>query len=185
MFFVKALSLVKLFLSKVYYGKRFKIDTYKQILRYGTRIFVGKKGLLSIGSVYTQPNVSISCCDGELIIGRGVSFNRNCVVVCMKKISIGDNCQFGPNVCIFDHDHSYDTNGVSKDTFKCADIIIGNGCWIGSGCIILRGTHIGENSVIEAGVVVKGNIPPNSLVMSSRGSRIIPMSFFKQQQVCT
>ena len=31
--------------------------------------------------------------------------------------------------------------------------------WIGSGAVILAGTTIGDNTVIGAGSVVKGNIP--------------------------
>ena len=35
--------------------------------------------------------------------------------------------------------------------------------WIGERSIILKGTQIGENSIIGAGSVVNGNIPPNSV----------------------
>jgi acetyltransferase-like isoleucine patch superfamily enzyme len=62
--------------------------------------------------------------------------------------------------------------------FKCSDIIIEDGCWIGAGAIILRGTHIGRNSVIEAGSVIRGKIPPNSLVSTVRETRIIPAALF-------
>ena len=168
---------------KIRYGKRLKINSVRQIIRLSSKIQVGKTGYVTLGGLWVQPNVYIKCSCGELSIGNGVSFNRNCVVVCRKKITIGDNCLFGPNVCIFDNDHLINENGVSKDQFKCSDIIIENGCWIGAGCIILRGTHIGENTVIEAGMVVKGNIPPISVVMSTRESRAIPMSFFKEQNV--
>ena len=35
--------------------------------------------------------------------------------------------------------------------------------WIGERSIILKGTQIGENSIIGAGSVVHGDIPPNSI----------------------
>ena len=180
---VKVISVFLQLLLKIRYGKRLKLSNIRQIIRLNTRIHIGKNGFLSIGSIKVLHNVHISCSSGELTIGNGVSFNRNCIIVCHKKIQIGDNCQFGPNVCVYDHDHSFSDKGVSRDQFKCSDIVIENGCWIGAGCIILRGTHIGENTVIEAGIVVKGNIPPNSVVMSDRKSRTIPLSFFKEQNI--
>ncbi len=180
---VKVISIVLQLLLKILYGKRLRFNSIRQIIRLNTRIYIGKNGLISIGAMSVFHNVHISCSCGELTIGKGVSFNRNCIVICRKKIQIGDNCQFGPNVCIYDHDHSFSDKGVSREQFKCSDIIIENGCWIGAGCIILRGTHIGENTVIEAGMTVKGNIPSNSVVMSARESRTIPLSFFKEQNL--
>lgn len=32
------------------------------------------------------------------------------------------------------------------------------------GVIILRNSHIGKNSIIGAGVLIKGNVPENSIV---------------------
>ena len=93
--------------------------------------------------------------------------NRNCLVTAHKCIKIGDDCSFGPNVVMYDHDHCFDHNG-KKEGFNTGEINIGNNCWIGAGVTILRGTNIGDNCVIGAGTVVKGDIPANSLVMQRR-----------------
>ena len=104
---------------------------------------------------------------GTLTIGNGVSLNRNSTIVCQDRISIGDGCAIAPNVAIYDHDHVFDENGIA-DGFKTAPVVIERNCWIGSGVVILRGTHIGEGCVIGAGCVVKGDIPAHSLVTSER-----------------
>ena len=39
---------------------------------------------------------------------------------------------------------------------------------MGANSVILKGTKIGKNSVIGAGCVLKGDIPPNSLVIANR-----------------
>ena len=39
-------------------------------------------------------------------------------------------------------------------------------------CVILRGTKIGDNCVIGAGTVVKGEIPANSVVYQERNNRM-------------
>lgn len=113
---------------------------------------------------------------GKLTIGNKVFFNRNCIVVCKEKITIGDNCSFGPNVCIYDHDHTFGRKKNLKNEYSLGEIIIGNNCWIGAGAIILRNTSIGDNCVIGAGSVVKGDIPDNSVVTPSRALNIIPIT---------
>jgi acetyltransferase-like isoleucine patch superfamily enzyme len=42
-------------------------------------------------------------------------------------------------------------------------VILEDNVWIGAGTTILKGTCIGENSIIGAGSVVTKDIPPNSI----------------------
>ena len=46
-------------------------------------------------------------------------------------------------------------------------IIIGNGCWLGGGVIVLPGVTIGDGCVIGGGSVVTKDIPPNSLAVGN------------------
>lgn len=108
-------------------------------------------------------------------IGSNVGFNRNCIVICRERITIGEKCVFGPNVVIYDHDHLFNTDGIKSNEYKSSPILIEPGCWIGANAIILRGATIGEGSVIGAGTVVRGNIPPHSLVTNDRTMRIRPI----------
>ena len=79
------------------------------------------------------------------------------------------------NVKIFDNDHYFDEeNGVSSRHIS-APVYIGKRCWIGTNVVILRGTQIGDNCVIGAGCVVKGNIPAGSIVTQSRKLIIRPI----------
>jgi acetyltransferase-like isoleucine patch superfamily enzyme len=171
------LGLIKLFVYKIMFGKRLEIKSFRQNLCLDTEIYIGKKAFLSLGNVRCNSNLHLECYLGRMKIGN-VSFNRYCIISCRYKIEIGDNCFFGPNVCVYDHDHVYTADGVSPSEYKCSEIIIEDGCWICAGAIILRGTHIGRNSVIQAGAIVKGNIPPNSLVEPARENRTIPTALF-------
>lgn len=129
-----------------------------------------KTSRMKLGKIVLMDNthlVSASC--GELVIGDDCFFNRNCIVVSQKYISIGKGCSFGPNVCIYDHDHIYGLNIAIKDgKYKSGDIIIGNNVWVGAGTIILRGTVIEDNCVIGAGTVIKEHVPANTLVVPER-----------------
>jgi len=166
---------LKVLTLKLKYGKRLDIKRGAQVLRADTEIKIGRDARLSIGSVNVNTNVHIECECGELKIGRGVILNRNCIVACRHKIIIGDNCLFGPNVCVYDHNHLYGEKGVCPDKFRCSEIIIEDSCWIGANSVILRGTHIGKNSVVGAGAVVRRNIPSGSLVLPSGEIRAVPI----------
>lgn len=57
-----------------------------------------------------------------------------------------------------------DYHKLNNDTEKTSPIHIGNHCWIGCNCIVLKGVTIGDGAVVAAGSVVTKNIPPNTLV---------------------
>ena len=79
-------------------------------------------------------------------------------------VEIGDNVGISTNVTILAHDAS--TKKKIGYT-KIAGVKIGNGSWVGSGCIILPGTTIGDNVIIGAGSVVRGTIPDNSVAIGN------------------
>ena len=138
-------------------------------VRPGTEIVLALNGKLDIGRwVKAYKRVTFAAVGGEISIGEDTTFTRNDIISCREKITIGKNCSFGPNVCIYDHDHLYDKNGTKNRGFKTSPIIIDDNCWVGANVVILRGTHIGKGSVIGAGTVLKGNIPCYSLVKLDR-----------------
>lgn len=112
--------------------------------------------------------------NGNMSIGNKVTINRNAVIVCHDSIIIGEHCSIGPNVLIYDHDHCFDSQGL-QEGYRTAPVVINKNCWIGGGAIILRGTTIGEGCVIGAGTIVKGEIPPHSLVTAGRDLNITPL----------
>ena len=134
-----------------------------------TEINLGGNGSIHAGrNLKTQKRVVLSAINGKLDIGDNVSFNRNDIVVCRDSIVIGDHCAFGPNVVIYDHDHIFGRDGIAVDEFNTAPIIIEDHCWIGANVTILRGTHVGKGSVIGAGAIIRGSIPPHTLVTGNR-----------------
>ena len=48
---------------------------------------------------------------------------------------------------------------------------IGEQCWIGLNSIVLPGTTIGDRSVISAGSVVQGNVPPDVIFRCAAGGK--------------
>lgn len=109
----------------------------------------------------------------QCIIGNDVFVNSNNIIVCRERIEIGDGCQFGPNVQIYDHDHDFRADGgIKAGIYKSLPIKIGKNVWIGANSVVLRGSEIGDNSVIGAGSVIKGTFPENSVIIQKRENEI-------------
>lgn len=152
---------------KIKYKKAYKIKP--ALLEFGSKIKLLQSGLISGGNnVRLRANTNVVSIGGTIEIGDYVFFNRNCNLVCREKVKIGNDVSIGYNVCIVDHDHVFGENGISPNEYRTEEIVIEEGCWIGANAVILRGTKIGAFSVIGAGCVVKGIIPPHSLVTGGR-----------------
>lgn len=102
-----------------------------------------------------------------LKIGNNCRLN-GVYVHAQKFISIGNNCVIAAGVNIIDS-NGHETNSLNRTIGRDQpdEIIMGNNVWVGLNAIILKGTYIGDNSIISAGSVVRGNFPPNSLITSN------------------
>lgn len=89
----------------------------------------------------------------------------------------------GPQVTIYTGDHATDIIGKHICDIKYEDkkaqnkkydldVVIEEGCWIGTRAIILKGVTIGRGSVIGAGAVVTKDVPPYSIYVGVPSSRI-------------
>jgi maltose O-acetyltransferase len=81
-------------------------------------------------------------------------------------ITIGDYVTLGPYSALITHDTSlHQHTGLTR----LGRIDIGDRVYVGVGAIILPGTSIGEDSVVGAGAVVHGEVPPGSIVLGNPG----------------
>lgn len=162
------LGIIKIVIYKVLNFKKISFDSIPKI-NSNFKIAMKKNCKLTIGkNLRCRYNISFRIYNkGTVKIGNNCFFNDGCSINCQKHIQIGNNTICGQNVMFFDHDHDY-KNNISD--FKTDDIIIGNNVWIGANCIILKGTIIGDNTVIAAGSVVKGKISNNVLLYQERNT---------------
>lgn len=146
-----------------------------QLLSFGTKLKISKKGkIIFNGRISSRSGVCIYSSGGVVQITHSF-FNHNCIITGMSRIEIGDGCIFGPNVQVFDHDHVFGKNGVVPNKYNIEPITIGKNVWVGANAIILRGSKIGDNSVIGAGCIIRGEIPRNSRVIQRRELQIDPL----------
>jgi hypothetical protein len=79
-------------------------------------------------------------------------------------IKIEDYVTLGPFSAIITHDASL-ANYTAQT--RLGRVVLRKRAYVGVGAILLPGTTIGEDSVVGAGAVVHGVVPPNSLVMGN------------------
>ena len=123
---------------------------------------------------------------GHIELGNNISIGEGAYFVSTRaRLIIKDNCVFGPNVTIYTGDHAIhvigkhiidvtddDKNSIEEQLDK--NVIIDEGCWIGTRAIILKGVHIGKGCVIGAGAVVTRDVPPYSVYVGVPSVKIMP-----------
>lgn len=118
--------------------------------------------------------------EGNITIGEGSFFNRNFAAYAYNGIHIGNNCIFGENVKIYDHNHRFNNRGklIKDQGFSIAPVEIGDNVWVGTNAVLLKGCKVGDNCVIGAGTVVSGTIPEGSIVRN--GGTVIEKIKYKE-----
>ena len=158
-----------------------KVDYGKNLKFFGLiHVRCSKQSTVTIGSNTTfrskstsnligidRPCIISSHQNGTLKIGNNCGFSGT-VIGCFKEIIIEDNVRCGANTLITDSDwHSDDPRSGAP-----RPIHIETNVWLGVNVSVLKGVHIGENSVIGAGSVVTKNIPAN-VIAAGNPCRII------------
>lgn len=104
-------------------------------------------------------------------IGKRFFGNFNLTIQDDAEVTIGDNCNFGPNVTIVTPIHPMlpderremmNADGEKKRFCYAKPVHIVNDCWFGASVTVCPGVTIGDNCVIGAGSVVTRDIPSNS-----------------------
>lgn len=105
---------------------------------------------------------------GENIhIGARTFINYHLTALDVAAITIGEDCQIGPNVQLLTPTHPIDPQ-PRRDKLEAAEpIVLEDNVWLGGGVIVCPGVRIGTNSVIGAGSVVTRDIPANVVAVGN------------------
>ena len=119
-------------------------------------------------------------------IGNGVVFRPRCRVRFPWKLSVGERAWIGEDVWI--HNSAPVVLGndvvVSQGTFITTGshaarrdmgtitrpVLVEDGAWITSRCVILGGTTVGRSSIVTPLSLVRGDVPANSIFGSPAGT---------------
>lgn len=171
--------IVILYGTKISLGHGTKIDhTTKIYILADGKVELGEGVVLSSLAKGYHGGMPFSCtilvdrANALVTIGKKSRLN-GAYLHSQTSISIGKNCVIAAGVNIIDSNgHELISSNRTTGRDKPEPIKIGNNVWIGMNAIILKGTTVGNNSVISAGSVVSGKFPENSLIIGNPASLV-------------
>lgn len=115
------------------------------------------------------PMEIVTKCPGARIELKENCGLSGCKILCANKVSIGRYTIVGPDTIIYDcKEHEYTPErGWLGHNVSGSPVIIGDYCYIGMRCIILKGVTIGDHCVISAGTLINRNVPAGHLAQGN------------------
>lgn len=104
---------------------------------------------------------------------KGVCIGENCKINTLSfstepyLIEIGNRTIIASDTQFITHDGSVHCFRDDFDGDLCGRIKIGDNVFVGSNCIILLNTTIGNNCIVGAGSVVRGKFPDNAVIFGN------------------
>ncbi|MFI6039908.1 sugar O-acetyltransferase [Streptomyces sp. NPDC051315] len=103
----------------------------------------------------------------DITVGARTFANYHLTALDVAAITIGEDCQIGPNVQLLTPTHPPEPRPRRDKLEAAKPITIGDNVWLGGGVVVCPGVTIGDNSVIGAGAVVTRDIPANVIAVGN------------------
>lgn len=118
----------------------------------GSRISIGKNGILTIGNKF--------------------SLSGDSAIICHKEIVFGDNCLLSWDILIMDTDFHHILNHSGEIINAPCPIHIGNHVWIGCRSTILKGVTIPDDVVISASSTITKSLSEKHIIIGGIGHNV-------------
>lgn len=112
---------------------------------------------------------------GMQLQGTPRYISTTCYFDDIRNITLSDRVVISTGVSFLTHDYSITTALIAIGKPPPADVAtdraiwVGENVFIGRSSIVMPNTRIGENVIIGAGSVIRGEIPPHSIVTGNPG----------------
>ena len=103
----------------------------------------------------------------HIALGDRTFVNFGLVALDVAPITVGADCQLGPDVQLLTPIHPLDAELRRDGWEQAAPIMLGDNVWLGGGVIVLPGVTIGSATVVGAGSVVSRDLPAGVLAVGT------------------
>lgn len=174
--------------QKLLYKSLRKIGTgssvaYPFIIKHPDRISIGENTV-----ILSNCNIGVWAENapdaGYITIGDRCTLNENETIQAGADIIIGDDVIMAAGCSIFSDNHGYnpdDPTPYYDQPLLLKKTVIGDGCWLGHGVIVLAGVTIGKRCVIGGGAVVTHDIPSYSIAVGNP-ARVVKRYDFEEHE---
>lgn len=111
----------------------------------------------------------------NLWLADDVHIGADCLFDLKGTIRIGKGTTLSPRVTIISHSDPGSSHGspiAVRYPCEARGVILGDYCWIGVGTTILSGAHVGDQTVVGAMSLVRGQLQGNSLYVGVPARRV-------------
>lgn len=126
----------------------------------------GEVSLIFGNRVRVMRFARVSAPKSQIQIGDDSFIGHNVWIGGKGNIKVGKNSMISINSVVVSSNHDYENITIpyieGREIPK--EINIGDNVWIGSNCVILPGTNIGNGAVVAAGSIILEDVPENTLV---------------------
>ncbi|MEB0140841.1 MULTISPECIES: acyltransferase [unclassified Undibacterium] len=132
-----------------------------------SRVAIGKDVQIHRGTLLHINGLSNAT---QIKIDSRVFIGQNCYFSAGKLISLGHDSLIGASCRFLGAGHVYSDPQVPYAKAKVVsygEIVLEPNCWVGTGSTLVGDVHIGFGAVIAASSLVRGVVPPLSLVAGS------------------
>ena len=146
-------------------------DFYFRIYGDNHTVHIGEKCRFSRGG-----SIWLSDSDNSLEIGDRSTFVNVHLSVSepSSKLEIGHDCMFANDIDVRTGDSHSIIDLENNERFNHAEsTFIGNRVWVASHCIILKGVHIADESVVAAGSVVTKKFPQGNVIIAGNPAKVV------------
>lgn len=127
-----------------------------------------QSGITLKDEVFIGRNTILSCKGGEIILEERANVGFNCEIFSSNKVVIGkDNLIAAYTYVVGGGNYKLERTDIpinqQPDFEGKGGVITEEDVWLAAHVVLLDGTKIGKGSVIAAGAVVSGEVPPYSI----------------------
>jgi acetyltransferase-like isoleucine patch superfamily enzyme len=115
-------------------------------------------------------------CRGVITIGENSTFGQVHIASTEpgSKIEIGSDCMFANDIDIRTGDsHAIVSASTGERLNYAQDVMIGNHVWVAAHCVLLKGVHISDDSIVATGSVVTKKFNEKHIIIAGNPAIVV------------